>query len=485
MSTLGGQELLDLAGEEPARALQETERQLGAPNLDPVDHVWLLRARGVALRCAGRTAESAEELQSAAAIAAELDPDLLAGVETSLAATLMFLGQVPGALEVMDAAIARSKGLPHIEALLQAGAVNLAIGRHNVALEVLSRAIPLAQETGRAKWEADSLNQRGMAFIFDGQSGRALPDLERSVEVASAHGDGLGAAMASCNRALALHRVGRLAESLASFRDVAADYERVGVSAHEIAADWSEALLAAGLFDDAVRITTEAASHFRKTSNVWGSMQCTAIAAEAAFAQGRPDLVKTILHAARATPGSADFTGWLARTELAHVRSQLEADPDALDLEEIDALAATLAAGGQADASLAARIARLRVAGIATSPPRPSGSVDDAGLRSSVARAPTLVQLDYWSTLTALRAHGGDSRGALGAFAAAERRARDVLATTGSYEVRVHASRHLELAADAATGGTAGSSPDSGSCRSGRTAPRCRAGSVCPPQPVR
>lgn len=444
MSVLAGQELLDLAGEDPARALDEIKAALGAPALAAEDEALLRRARGVALRCVGRTSDSADELSIAASLAGDLNDNLLAGVETSLAATLLFLGQVPQALATMDAAIARSDGMQHIETLLQASTIRLSIGRHEEALALLSQAIPLAQQTGRVKWESDSLNQRGMALIFGGQSGRALADLERSITLASDNGDAMGAAMASCNRALALHRVGRLAESLASFREVAADYETVGISAHEIAGDWSEALLAAGLFDDAVRTTSEAARHFRQTGNVWGAMQCTALAAEAALAAGNADLVDMIFRAAGEIPGAADFAGWRARIELARLRSQADVSPDAIGIDQIDSLIQILAESGQADAALTARITRLQVAGT-------GGESTSEGLRAAVDRAPALVQLHYWSTLTAIRAQMGGSGATLRAFGAAERRARAILATTGSYEVRVHASRHLERAADAAT----------------------------------
>ena len=262
---MGGtvEELLTRAFTDPTSTLEEAAERL--PSAAATERVELLRVMGNACREVRRVEESVRHLATAVDAAIELDDPELEGLASmSLAASLSYSGEFERSLELAIRAVALLEGDDKVAAMSQRAGLLHRAGRHPEALAAFTAALDAATRSDDATLIGDLLTNRGVLLGWAGEIEAAEADTRRALDLYERQGWTKAAADVYHNLAWLAARRGDLVESFRRFDDAQQRYESLGVSGAAVYPDRAEALVAAGLPHEALRLAERAVLGMRR-----------------------------------------------------------------------------------------------------------------------------------------------------------------------------------------------------------------------------
>ena len=255
---------LDTVQDDPAAA-RETCRQLLADlsATDGASDPAQRATRAVALWALGRAEYELGELrqsrghlrQGIGGASRIPDPALRSAIRSSLAVTLLELGDTTGALQQLAEALPDARPKERGRVLKQRAFVWYTLGRYDRSLEDADTAFVLIEQSGDRLGLARLLINRGICHLALGSLSEAERDLTSCRTIAVELDQHL--IVAACDQNLGcLHAVQRrLPEALRALTQARAEYDRLGSPGRVMSAldaDLAGALLAAGLHGEAV-----------------------------------------------------------------------------------------------------------------------------------------------------------------------------------------------------------------------------------------
>ncbi len=446
----GTDDLLALTLSRPRDALARAREVLaGQPH--PYDASVAHQAAAIVLRDFGDVKAGVRELREALRLArlsgsAEREVDVLA----SLGPALVYAGQTPAGLAILDQAVQRSSGVLAARVLVRRGIMLVTLGRYQAASEDLRNAVGVLRRAGDSLYLARALNARAVAYLAVGAPGaasRADADLAVAGQLFAEAGQELEANLTVGNRADVAFASGDLPAALAYLDTATLSYRRLQVPTISLRIDRCEVLLAAGLAVDAL---AEADAAVREMEQIKGRVTKKAelllMAANCALAAAQPQAAQDWAQAAYGLFRSQGNARWQAHAAGVLVRARYKtASPSVGLFREANRAAARLDGFGASDAAQAHLLAGRMALEL--------GRRDDAGRHLIAAarsrrRGPALSRVSGWLG-EALRA---EAAGRPGRMLGACRRGLDVLdehrLTLGASELRAQATVHgAELAA--------------------------------------
>lgn len=286
------EDLPTLALSRPADTALVAEHVLATAR-DPYTRSYAGQALGIATREMGDVARAVRYLRAALAAAASCGGEREADVQASLAGTLAYAGRSGEALRYMDAALGKVSGVAAARVRLRRGGLLQILGRTSEAIEELRRAARTLRAAGDTLWEALALNNLGNALIDRGDARRAEEALTRAEGLLTDVGRLFDAAVVRHNRGIAGSLLGKVPEALAHFDAAEKMYAEAGARPAELSEVRCAALLAVGLYADALRHGQEAVDLLR-TQGASAAYLANALvrAGEAALAAGDPELAR-------------------------------------------------------------------------------------------------------------------------------------------------------------------------------------------------
>ena len=388
-------------------------------------------------------------LALAAAVRAGLD-QRAAEVRLTMAWLELDRGRAGASMAHLDAAQPLLRGRPAARARCMRGLNLCATGRLSAAITELTAALPGLRRHRDTRWVANALIGRGIAYAYTDALKAADADFAKSAQLWASLGQHDRAGGAMNNRGFVAVRAGDVPRSLEFFEQaVAAGFDLR--TRPEALIDRAEAMLAAGLIDDARPVLEAAVAACAEAGRGTKLAEATLVAATCAMRQGD-------LGAARAGAEAAarlfrrQGRGWwvpLAAALQVHVR-WLAGDRSAALQRAAERAAADCARHGwrlQASSSVltAARVALARGA-VGRARELLSGA---AMLRT---RGTADVRAAAWYAEALLRQADGDRRGVLAACRAGLQVVDDHAALLGSAELQAHATLLASDLAELATG---------------------------------
>jgi len=253
--TLADDLLLQALAEPAAAEVRATEL------LSSTTDRWLQsvarHARGLALRERGDVKGAVPELRNALRLAAATgDPDREADVRATLGVALAMAGRTDPGLTQLDRAVDDARD-PAVAArvLMRRGYVlSSIVGRHDDALTDYERALAGARLAGDRIWEARTLNNIACLHLLLGHVDAAGTSAVEAERILTQEGRATEAAQALHNQGGVAYIRGDLPTSLRLYDEAAARFAALDLDGFELAADWAETLLAAGLATEAADV---------------------------------------------------------------------------------------------------------------------------------------------------------------------------------------------------------------------------------------
>ncbi|HEV2346820.1 MAG TPA: CHAT domain-containing tetratricopeptide repeat protein [Actinocrinis sp.] len=363
---------------------------------------------------------------------------------TSLLVLLAEAGNTQAALAEATLAEAELASLPDGKLELARLQVNLGlvlqrIGRTAESLACHSAAERVLREHGDARWEAIMLNNRGILLAYRGNHAETKRDLTRAKQLASDNGFKALYHRALCNIGFAAVRAGDLPGALRGLDEARLVGEQMGRPIESVLSDRADALLAAGLAEDARHYAEQAAEGHDRNGFVLNAAEARLSAANAALAAGDAAAAAQYAHAARIAftrQRRPNWASWARSVE--HAARFAAGERSARILQDIVRNTAQLEQAGwlvtpQESKLLAARTA-LAI-----------GRTEEAAeLFTQVASArnsgPARLRVVGWEAEAALRESRGDAAGAGRAVDRGLRVAADYVATLGATDLRTGAT---------------------------------------------
>jgi CHAT domain-containing protein len=215
------------------------------------------QAMGIVLRHRGHLEEALRELRSAARLAHRSgDVDREADARATLGVTLAMAGRTRAGLEQLEHSLgAAVDEVVVAKILMRRGHVrHFFLAQELAALEDLEPALRILRSIGDHVWEARTLNVIGACHLALGHVTEADLAVQAAEEIFLGNGQFLEAVITLHNRgSIALGR-GDLPAALRLFDQAADGYAAAGHDEAKLVIDQCEALLTAGLADEAVEL---------------------------------------------------------------------------------------------------------------------------------------------------------------------------------------------------------------------------------------
>jgi len=437
-------ELLRLAVAEPRLALARADGLL-ATSTDPWTLSVARHVAGLVLREQGRLAEAVGELRWAARLARRSgDVNRLADVRATLGAALIMDGRTRSGLAQLDLAVEGADD-PRVRAtarMRRGVMLSTYLARHDEALPDLRGALRGARSLGDRLWEARTLSNLSLLYLDVGNVAQAMRALEDARRFFESEGQEVEAVRALHNQGGLAFYVGDLPGALRLYDQAGLAYARWGDPPVELGLDQCQALMAAGLPDEACSVAADLLAREWVEPVLRPDVELFLALAELARGDAR-----AALPAARSARTSFRRQGRevaSARAELVLLAARrLTGAHGAKLASDAERLARTLEAARSEDAPVAWLLAARAAADV--------GRDDTVGLLAAAARyrrhPSGLVRATAWLA----EALDRDRRGEVRALLHSCRRGLDALddhrATLGSTELRALAStRGDELA---------------------------------------
>lgn len=419
------------------------------------------QAAAIVHRDAGRSDESVTHGFAALRLAREVSALRQADVMATLGVVLAYAGRTRDGLRQFDAAkeLTPAADLPRL--LLRRAHVLALVGRDREAHADLTQAITGSRAVEDRLWEARALNNRVVVSISLGLVDDADEDAQLAEQLFESLGQEFEATEVLHNRAATAMLRGDLPRALELFDRAADRYAALGRSGPELDLDRVEALLTAGLYDEAETVAVEGLA--RPDLAPVKRAELVLAQARAALATGKAALAGERANAAAELFSEQLRDAWVDRARLLRLRAQHVATHPELQawmlepreapelsarsriaqekrlLREADDLVASLRASGSLDLPMALLL-RGRIARYAGLPEvaRDSLTAAAAARRSG----PPLSRAAGWLAAALLADQSGDRR----ALYAACRHGLDAVdehrAILGDLELRALASGH-------------------------------------------
>jgi CHAT domain-containing protein/tetratricopeptide (TPR) repeat protein len=318
-------ELLALALSRPSEALAAAREMLTrhpSASQAAVAH----QAAGVVLRHYGDIAEAIEELKNARRLARTAgDLDRETDILASLGVAQLLAGQTRRGLSVLEAALARSRGVPAGRILIRRAYALWVLGRHAEALRDAQAAVGLLSGAGDLVWEARALHHRAAMRLAVGDIERADRDYARAEALYAEVGQYLEYASVRQERGVAAYARGDLPTALAHLGHAQGMFDQLGTFDAELVVDKCTVLLAAGLARDALREADTAVSTIERDrgSAAWRA-ELLYSSALAAVATGDLGIARRRSDDALRMFRRQQRPWWAARAELVLLLSRFE-----------------------------------------------------------------------------------------------------------------------------------------------------------------
>ena len=441
------QEALELVEEGTRNPRAARDRAVALVEADPHDEAACvaLRALGLTRTLLGDLPGARAALRKSVALGERMGYRLRTGqARTSLLVMLAEAGNIQAALAQATLAEAALASLPDGKLERARLQVNLGMvlhrtGRTVEALACYDAAEHVLREHGDARWEAILLNLRGIYFAYGGNHTESTRHLTRAKQLAAEHDFDALYHRALHNLGFAALRAGDLPRALRDLDEARQVGERMGLPVESVVSDRADALLSAGLAEEAGQYAKQAAEGHDKNGFVLNAAEARLSAANAALAAGDATAAAEYAHAARVAFNRQRRPNWAAsarsvehaarfaageRTvrmlrDLVRNSAQLEQAGWLVTPQESKLLAAhTALAIGHADeaAQLFTQVASVRTSG------------------------PARLRVVGWEAEAALRESRGDTAGAGRAVDRGLRVAADYVATLGATDLRAGAA---------------------------------------------
>ncbi|HET9996493.1 MAG TPA: CHAT domain-containing protein [Nocardioides sp.] len=438
-------DLLTLAIAEPEAAMQQAEHIL-ASDADPSALSVARQALGIVLRHRGLMDDALRELRAAVRLAhRSRDVDREADARATLGVTLAMAGRTRSGLDQLNSSIAAATDpLVLGKALVRRAHVrHYYLAEEREALVDLEPALVAIRAAGERVWEARTLNVIGGCHLALGHVAEAERAIRAAEAIFTSEGQRLEAVITLHNRGSIAFRQGDLPLALTLFDLAAEKYADLGMDEAKLVLERCQALLTAGLADEAVELVRDRVQK--------GSMPAVELAelvlvqASAELAADEPGASLRSANKARVLLQRQGREWNTLNAELAVLlaKQRVGSVGPAMVRRAAD-VAARLEAGGADDAAVAWLLAGR------------SGLLINASSASELLgraaryrrRDSGLVRASAWHASALARDARGEARRVLSAC----RRGLDALdehrATLGSSELRALATRHGdELAA--------------------------------------
>ena len=255
-------DLLTRAFTDPGHALDEAGSRL--PGATGAERVALLRVMGNACRELVLVDESIRHLTSALDAAIALDDAELEGLTSmSLAASLSYSGDFGRSLELAARAVTLLEGDHKVVAMSQQAGLLQRAGRNPEALRAFDAALEAAEGASDATLVGEIWANRLVLLGWAGEIDAAEADARRALELFESQGWTKRAADMRHNLAWLAARRGDLVESFRRFAQAERAFASLGLSSAALFPDRAEALLAAGLTREALRVAERSARNLR------------------------------------------------------------------------------------------------------------------------------------------------------------------------------------------------------------------------------
>lgn len=459
------QQALRLAAVDPHRAMLLAEIVV-KDGADPGASSVAERALGLAHRELLELPEARRHLRRAIRLAerAEL-PERAAEARLSLALEHLHDGQPRAALRELAAA-ADVLGDGHAQIHNQIAGVYVRLGRYQVAHASADRAVSAAERDGDRSLLALSLTNHAIAAAYCGDLRAAEVDLRRAIAICEELGEALGACDGLHNLAWVLGRGGDLPAALELYDRAERGIAALGVPLSAYQLDRCEALLAAGLMQEALALADAAVLELEQ-AGMWAAVpEALLLRTRAALALGdRTAAVRDARQAARRFTRQGR-RGWAALSKSLELQALASARPTPALVRAAVQVADMLRRSGWPDVEVEARLVAARAA----------HSVGDLHTESaqlllvSGRRTATSARLRSlaWLAEATLRSRAADRTGALRATRAGLRELRVHAAALGSTELHAAAARDAgaigELAIDLALSAAGAASVRAAGC---------------------
>ena len=356
-------DLLQLAMSRPRDALARAREVLaGRPGAYEASVAH--QAAGIALRETDDIDASIRELRSALRLARRTgSTEREAEVLGTLGVALVYVGRTANSLAAFDEAIQMSSGRLKGRVLLRRGHVLWTLGRNTEALDDLRRAVSILQRAGDTVWLPRALSGRGLVYLAMGLPRRADLDFvaagrlfeETSQEMSSAH--------TLVNRGVAAYRSGDIPAALALFDETAARYRLLRIPTLLVSLERCDALLAAGLADEALA-EADAAVRDVERNRGWSTKKAELLltAANSALAAGRSQVALDRARAAYRLFGSQQSAWGQAHAGLVLAQAQYAVGPVSAPLLRAANRAAARLEAVSSDEAMQAHLLAGRVA---------------------------------------------------------------------------------------------------------------------------
>lgn len=295
MEPLGGgpvEDLPVLALSRPRDTARVAERVL-ATTRDPYARSYAGQALAIATREMGDVEQAVRYLRAALNAAARCGGEREVDVQASLGITLAYAGRSREARRHLDAALGKASGVMAARVRLRRGNFLELVGRTSEAIEEHRRAAKTLRAAGDALWEARALVSLSNALIDCGDARRAGEALTRAEALLTDVGSSFDVAVARHNRGTVASLLGKVPEALAHFDAAEQMYAEAGARPAELSEVRCAALLAVGLYADALRHGQEAVGLLRSQGASAAYLANALVrAGEAGMAAGDPELAR-------------------------------------------------------------------------------------------------------------------------------------------------------------------------------------------------
>jgi len=282
-----------------------------------------LRAMGLAAKEQGRLSAAIRSLRRAVRLAERGGHRRRAAeARMSLVVLLADAGRTTDALALAEQAAAGLDGGDRGRLLAQRGLVHARAGEAEAALECFRRALPALRRAGDALWEARVLLNRGILHVYRAAYREAETDLSRCRVRASQAGLDAMAAKATHNLGFTALRRGDVPRSLALIDEAHEQTTALGIDELSTVVDRAEALLVAGLADEAYTVLSEAVTRHAGSGFAYDLAEVRLAKARAALPAGEPAVAAQEAARARRAFSSQGRPGWAALARHVEVRGR-------------------------------------------------------------------------------------------------------------------------------------------------------------------
>jgi CHAT domain-containing protein len=301
-----------------ARAARDRALSLLATRRDDEAACVAQRALGLSRQRLGELAGARSALRSAVGLGQRAGFALRAAeARMSLLVVLADAGNTQAALAEAAIAEATLTGLAGTELELARLRVNLGLvlqrtGRSAEALACYAASERILRERDDARWEAIMLNLRGTLYAYRGDHEAADRDLSRAAELARDNGFDVTHQNAVFNLGFAALRAGDLPRALRILEEARALAEKHGKPVASVLTDRAEALLTAGLAEEARQCALEAADGHERSGFAFNLAEARLAVARAALKARDPQVAAEQAHAAHVAFSRQRRPGWAA-----------------------------------------------------------------------------------------------------------------------------------------------------------------------------